>query len=296
MNAILRHVVNLLRGALIGAAELVPGVSGGTVALVTGIYEKLLASISNFFAAVRAFLADIVRGRINRDALKRLRQLPWTFLLPLAIGMLAALFLLAGLLESLLNDYPTIARALFAGMIAVSIAVPARMIPGRWSYRDLALAALGAVAAFLLASGGAGATLVPNPVLIVVSAAVAICALVLPGVSGSYVLLLIGMYVPTLAAVSNRDYGYLGLFLLGAALGAATFIPFLEWLLRVHRRVTLLLMTGLLAGSLRALWPWQDGQGSIQPPSGDLLNALLAFAVGAAAVAALLQIEARAKK
>ena len=296
MRPIIIQLLNLLRGALIGAAELVPGVSGGTVALVTGIYEKLLGAISAFFSAIRMLFTGLVRGRWSRDAVTKLRQLPWTLLVPLAIGMLAALFLLAEPLELLLTNHTTIARALFAGMIAVSIAVPARMVGGRWSLRDYGIVLLGAIAAFLLASGGAGAALEPNPLLIIVSAAVAICALVLPGVSGSYVLLLIGMYVPTLAAVSDRNFGYLAIFLVGAAIGAAAFIPFLEWLLREHRRNTLLLMTGLLAGSIRALWPWQDDSAAVLAPGGDLPLVLVAFAAGSSLIVALLLIEARAKK
>ncbi len=290
------HLLNIIRGALIGAAELVPGVSGGTVALVTGIYERLLAAISGFFQAIKQLAKSAVKGKIDRDALSQLRKLPWGMLLPLAAGMLATLFLLAAPMEHLLTNYPTIAKALFAGMIVLSIAVPARMVDGRWSLKDLGWVLLGSAAAFILASGGAGTPLDPNPLLIIGSAAIAICALVLPGVSGSYVLLLIGMYVPTLAAVSDRDFGYLGLFMVGAAVGAAVFIPFLEWLLNHRRRPTLLLMTGLLIGSLRALWPWQDADGGLLAPAADWLPVLVSFAIGAALVAALLAIESRAKK
>lgn len=285
--------LNIFRGALIGAAELVPGVSGGTVALVTGIYERLITAISAFFHAIKQLAKSAFRGKLDRDALDQLRRLPWAMLLPLAVGMVSAILVLAAPLEFILTTYPNISRAAFAGMILVSIVVPARMISGRWSLSDFGLVLLGTAGAFALASGGAGAPLDPSPLLIIASAAIAICALVLPGVSGSYVLLIIGMYVPTLAAVSNRDFGYLALFVIGALLGAAVFIPFLEWLLNNKRRPTLLLMTGLLIGSLRALWPWQDENGSVLAPAADWLPALLAFLGGAALVAALLVVAMR---
>ncbi len=118
------------------------------------------------------------------------------------------------------------------------------------------------------------------------------CALVLPGVSGSYLLLTVGMYAPTLAAVNDRNFAYLGAFVLGAIVGLGVFVSGLQWLLKNRRRVTLVIMTGLMLGSLRALWPWQTGTGGVLPPDDDLGLVLLLVIVGASVVLGIMAIEA----
>jgi putative membrane protein len=129
--------------------------------------------------------------------------------------------------------------------------------------------------------------------VIVVSAAFAVCALVLPGISGSYLLLALGMYAPTLAAVNDRDFGYLGTFILGAILGLASFVSLLQWLLANKIKMTMVVMTGLMIGSLRALWPWQNETGAMLMPGASFGLELLMFGLGSAIVFGLIVIERR---
>jgi putative membrane protein len=129
--------------------------------------------------------------------------------------------------------------------------------------------------------------------VIVVSAAFAVCALVLPGISGSYLLLALGIYAPTVAAVNDRDFGYLGTFVLGAILGLASFVSLLQWLLASRIKMTMVVMTGLMIGSLRALWPWQNETGAVLMPESSFGLELLMFGVGSAIVLGLIVIERR---
>jgi putative membrane protein len=184
--------------------------------------------------------------------------------------MVLAVLTLARVIEPLLEDHPERARALFLGLVLASVVVPARMVGG-WGRREVVLAVVAAVAAVLLTGLPPGSTDEPSPVLVFCSAALAICALVLPGVSGSFLLLSIGVYEPTIAALNDRDLGYVAVFCAGALTGLVLFVKVLQWLLRERRRATLAVMTGLMVGSLRALWPWQDEDRALLGPSGDVL-------------------------
>lgn len=280
--------LNFLRGGLIGIAEIIPGVSGGTVALITGVYTRIINSASD---AVRGFLLlfGFSKSRLL-ESRTRFKAISWSLLSPLLIGMVLAIFVAAGFVEPLLEQYPTITRALFAGLIAASLIVPIRLSGGNWRIGDYAMAALAAAAAFALTSIPKAMDAAPSFFVILASAAVAVCALVLPGVSGSYLLLALGMYAPTLAAVNNLDFGYLGTFVLGAILGLAAFVSLLQWLLKFRGRLTLVVMTGLMFGSLRALWPWQSESGELIAAS-SFQGEVLAFAVGVLIVGALLWFE-----
>lgn len=283
----LRTLIDLVRGALIGLAEVVPGVSGGTIALIVGIYETLIGSAAS---AVRAVLA-LLRGRVD-EARTHLGDVRWRVVLPAGIGMVVAVVVGAAVLEPLIEQYPVQTRAVFFGLVVVGISVPARMV-GRWDVRALLLAAFAAAAAFVLTGLPPGTIADPSTWQIVLSAALAVCALTLPGVSGSFLLLSIGMYEPTIAAVNDRDLGYLLAFATGAAIGLASFVMLLQWLLSTRPRVTLVVLTGLMAGSLRALWPWQDEDRTLLAPDNDLLQAILLGLAGAAVVVGLLWVERR---
>lgn len=281
--------VDATRGALIGAAEVVPGVSGGTVALVVGVYERLIASAGHLLAGVRLLL----RGRGTRAAADELRKVEWGTVVPVLVAMLLAVVTLARVLEPLLEDHPERARALFLGLVLASVVVPARMV-GRWRQREVLLAVVAAVAAVLLTGLPQGTNDDPSALLVFCSAALAICALVLPGVSGSFLLLSIGVYEPTISALNDRDLGYVAVFAAGALTGLALFVSVLQWLLTERRRATLAVMTGLMIGSLRALWPWQDEDRGLLGPSGEA-GTIAAFALlGVVLVGALLVVEARA--
>ncbi|WP_409331562.1 DUF368 domain-containing protein [Trujillonella humicola] len=278
---------HVLRGVAMGAAEVVPGVSGGTVALVLGVYERLIDGAGHVVSALRL----AVTGR-PAAAGAELRRAHWRTIVPVLAGMLVAVVVAARLLEPVIEDHPVGARAVFFGMVLFSLVAPARMV-GRWAGRDVAVLVLGAVAAFVLTGLPPAGDADPRLVLVTLAAAVAICALVLPGVSGSFLLLTLGLYQPTLTAVNERDLAYLGAFALGAALGLGLFVKALQAALSRHHALTLALMTGLMAGSLRALWPWQDADRGVLAPDGGALP-MLALALGAGlVVAAVLLLQER---
>jgi putative membrane protein len=268
---------NALRGMLIGTAEVIPGVSGGTVALIVGVYDHIINGISHL---VRAF-GFLLRGK-PKDAGKQFREIRFTILLPILFGMILAILTTASILEPLLVAEPEIVLAAFAGMLIASLYVPIRLVSKSFRATHVAILILGATAAFWLASvPNAG---LDNPVAwqIVLFAGLAVCALVLPGVSGSFFLLAVGMYGPTIAAVNNRDLGYLGLFIVGAIIGLLSFAMIMKWFLDNYRALTLSLMIGLMIGSLRALWPWQDQYReplSVTDPTGPVLALLLGAGV-----------------
>ena len=297
MGDLARALLNVLRGFLIGSAELVPGVSGGTVALVSGVYDQLVDSASHGVDAV----VRLVRGPHRSDrARQAVGRVDVGVVLPVLLGMGLALVTIAGTMEGFVTEHPELARGLFLGLVLASIAVPLRMARAERtggsdgsSLRDGALLVGPAVLAFVLVGLAGGGSLEDPPLLLVAGvAAVAVCALVVPGVSGSFLLLAVGLYSTTLGAVAARDLTYVVAFALGAVVGLGTFVRLLRWLLERHRGTTLLVMAGLMTGSLRALWPWQSGQGAAtgtgpvvapyDPVAGPVLLALLGVAVVAA--------------
>ncbi|GHD10154.1 DUF368 domain-containing protein [Zhihengliuella salsuginis] len=282
-RAVPEVAANVLRGGLIGAVEVMPGVSGGTVALVVMIYERLIASASAAIAGLFLLVSGLFRGAaVRRRGLERLREVDWLLVLPLVIGMGAAILTMSRVMESLVEDHPVLMRAAFFGMVLVSLLIPIRMA-GDWRMRDwlyLAVAAL--VTAFAVSLPTAPLEI--TPLTIMGCAAIAVCALALPGLSGSFLLLALGLYEPTLEAVNNRDLGYLGLFLVGAATGGVLIILGLRRLLRTRHHVTMVVITGLMAGGLRALWPWQDEARNVVPIEPGTLGPVIGLAIAGAVV------------
>jgi putative membrane protein len=278
-------VGNTVRGILIGTAEVIPGVSGGTVALIVGVYDHIINAISHLVRACGLLL----RGK-PKDAGKQFSEIRFAMLLPILFGMILAILTTASILEPLLVAEPEIVRAAFVGMLIASLYVPIRLIGKDFRLLHAVILILGGIAAFWLTSlPNAG---LENPVAwqIILFAGLAVCALVLPGVSGSFFLLAVGMYGPTIAAVNNRDLGYLGLFVIGAIIGLLSFALVMKWFLDNYRALTLGLMVGLMIGSLRALWPWQDLNReplSISDPTGPAIALLL----GAGVVAITIGLE-----
>ena len=288
-------IAHAVRGALIGIVELVPGVSGGTVALVLGIFDRLITSAHHLIRGV----VRIVFRREGRGVSHHFGGVEWSLVIPLVVGMFFALFALSGPLHAFVEGEPTLSSALFLGMVSASLLVPITMArdAGPITVRTLiggplVVLAVAGAAFWLL---GLPSMQVEDPAwwVLVGSGAAAVCALALPGLSGSFILLTFGMYEPTLAAVSERDFGYLAFFAGGAILGLASVVQLLAYLLRVHRRAVLVVATGLILGSLRALWPWQDN-GTLLQPDGDWLGPLLAALGGATVVLLLWWRERRA--
>lgn len=288
-----RWFSSFVRGGLIGTAEAIPGISGGTIALVTGLYDTLIDGAGYVVSAIKSLA--IGRGA---EAKENLRKVDWRIVVPALIGMAVFLLLAARLLAPLLEDYPQETNALFFGMILVSIAIPIRMMRQRMRFLDIALIVIGLVAAVILTGLPQGHVSDPPLWLVAVAAAIAINALVLPGLSGSFMLLTMGMYTTTIAALNDRDLLYIGVFALGALIGLSTFVKGLQWLLHHKHQATLALMTGLMIGSLRVLWPWQNEETrALHAPGGDNIGGLaLLAAVGAAIVLVMIVVEVRAER
>lgn len=289
------HGLNVARGALIGTVETVPGVSGGTVALVVGVYETAITSAGHVLSGVRRAVVDVPRGAGLSRARDDFAKAQWRVIVPLLIGMFAALVLMARLVESWVEDNPVQSRALFFGLVLASLWVPFSLAskgPGArpWGWRDVFVAAAAAGVAFVVVSLPPG-EMEPTPLIVVLAAVVAVSALVLPGLSGSFLLLTFGLYERTLEAVNERELGYLGLFALGALVGLASFVKVLQWLLEHRRRITLVILTGVMAGCLRALWPWQDDDRGLLAPGDDLSAALGLAALGFVIVLAFILVE-----
>lgn len=267
-----------------GTADLVPGVSGGTIALVLGIYERLVGSIREGSSALGAVLRwDMTASR------EHLRRVEWLFLLPLLSGILLAVVLLASFLEHQLEERPTILAGAFLGLVLASIAIAWKILrePRRL---HLLIAGVVALAIFLALGAGEG-RIADQPGLPVFfgAGALAICAMILPGISGSLILLMVGMYAPVLSAVTDRSYATIGVFAVGAVVGLALFSQVLNWALERHHDVVIAGLVGLMAGSIRVLWPWPDGveSPSLGAPGDDWPVALIAAMVGAIAVYAI---------
>ena len=266
------HLLNLLRGFLMGSADVVPGVSGGTIALVLGIYERLVHAIRTGAAA----LGSLVRGRLG-EAVQRARAVEWNFLVPLLAGIGIAVVSLAALIEHFLDEEPTNTAAVFFGLVAGSILVAWQLVR-RWDGRQIGTAAAVALVAFAVLGLRSGEISDPSSVFFFVAGAIAIIAMILPGISGSFILLMLGMYEAVLAAVNDRDLLVVGVFAVGAIIGLATFSTLLDRMLRDHHDTVMAGLIGLMAGSLRVLWPWPDGTdtANLAAPSEPLVPILLA--------------------
>lgn len=281
----LRLGLNALRGALIGLAEVVPGVSGGTVALVVGVYQTVISSAAHLSRG----LFSLLRGNTS-SARQEWASVRWAVLIPLGLGMLAGIVVGAATLEPLIDAQPTIVRAVFAGLILASLWVPLRLA-GSWNARMVLLALAAALGMFFLAGVPPLEAAEPSLWIVAPAAAVAVSALVLPGVSGSFLLVVLGLYQPTLAAVNERDVLYLGVFVLGALVGLALFVRVIQYLLTAFPGVTLAIMTGLMAGSLRALWPWQGDERELLMPGVDYPEVAVATIIAMTVVVGLLLAE-----
>ncbi|GAA1144603.1 DUF368 domain-containing protein [Nesterenkonia lutea] len=284
---------NLVRGALIGAVETVPGVSGGTVALVVGIYRQLIDSASHVVSAGRTLITGPDRWAGFRH---HLRLVDWKIIIPVMLGMIITVFTVAGPMSTAVETYPVLTRATFFGMVLASIAVPLRMAledrEGPLRMRHILAGILAAAVVFWLVSLPP-TSVEPSWYVILPAAAIAVSALLLPGLSGSFLLLTFGLYEPTLRAASEFDLGYLGIFALGLAIGLVAIVKGLKWLLDHHHRITMVVLTGVMIGALRTLWPWQDEGRGLQGPGDELGLVLLLGAAGFAVVLVLVLLDYR---
>ena len=251
------------RGFAMGAADVVPGVSGGTMAFILGIYEELINSIKDILSpeAARLLLAFKIK--------EALAALPWKFLLVVGVGILVAIFSLAPYLEWMLINQPVFLWSFFFGLVLASIFTITKRIS--WGDAKIVGAAIiGAIAAYIIV--GMVPTETPDTWwFLFISGFIAICAMILPGISGSFILVLLGKYQDVLSAVNQRDFVTLFFVAAGAAVGIVTFAQVLSWLFKRYHDLTVAVLIGLMVGSLRKIWPWKETIRTITDRHGEIV-------------------------
>jgi putative membrane protein len=236
------------RGFAMGAADVVPGVSGGTMAFILGIYDELLESI-------HAVDMNFIRRILTLKWREALENFPWKFLLAVFLGIGTAVLTLASALHWALEEYPVFVWSFFFGLIVASIFIVRKRVEN-WSAVNILAAVFAAVGAFVLV--GLTPSETPNtPLLIFLSGAFAICAMILPGISGAFILVLLGKYTFVLGAVKNFDIATIALVGLGAVAGLLLFVRLLRWMLNTNQDLVVAILTGFMLGSLRKVWPWK---------------------------------------
>ncbi|WP_237060114.1 DUF368 domain-containing protein [Microbulbifer sediminum] len=258
----------VLRGMAMGAADVVPGVSGGTIAFITGIYRELLDSLSQ----IGPHCVTLLR---RHGPLVAWQYINGNFLLALFCGILVSVFSLAGLISFLLDNYPIVVWSFFFGLILASTVPILRQVP-RWGWSVFACLVLGVLLAVGVSEVRPG-QVTATPVTLFLSGALAICAMILPGISGSFILLLIGIYPRVLEAVHELQVANLLCFAGGAVTGLMLFSRLLSWLMHHFPARTLAFLAGVLLGSLKIVWPWKLPEESLV--AGDKLTPLLSNAL-----------------
>ena len=263
-----RYLYTAVAGLTMGAADVVPGVSGGTMAFIMGIYEELVDALKAFNWRL---LLLLVRLRLG----EAVAAIPWRFLVVLGAGIATSLLVLAGPIGWLLDHRPVPLFAFFLGLVLASILTVAARL--RWSVTAVLCLLLGAGIAWWLV--GLVPTVMPHDaVALFLSGAAAITAMILPGISGSFILLVLGQYEFVIDAVRDRDFLAILPLAAGAVCGILPFVRVLSWLLRRHRQITIALLIGFMAGSLRKIWPFKAGPpGQGGPPTLHQINVLPEF-------------------
>lgn len=254
MNIEKKQLLISLKGFAMGMADIVPGVSGGTVALITGVYNELIKTISSFNKeAIKLLLKFQIK-----DFLKHMNG---PFIIPLFIGIILAILTMSRLMHFLMSEYAVYTWSLFFGLIIASIFFVARLIPNLKSPSNIVT---------MIAGGGIGyavVSLIPvhtpdTPLMFFLSGAIAICAMILPGISGSFILLILGKYLTVTSALKNPfadgNLLMIAIFCIGCFIGLVSFSKFLNYVLDKFYGKTMSLLTGFMIGSLKKIWPWRE--------------------------------------
>lgn len=238
-----------LKGMAMGAADVVPGVSGGTIAFISGIYEELIESIN----------------KINLNALKILTKegvrsfwsyINGTFFVFLFLGIATSILTLAKVVTYLLNTHPVLIWSFFFGLIIASVWLMSKSIQ-KWNIGVILSLLIGGGIAFYITTIHSVANIDANW-FILLSGALAICAMILPGISGAFILLLLGSYDKVLGAITEKNFMIIGLFAVGCIIGLLSFARVLKWLFHSFKEITVAALTGFMIGSLNKVWPWKE--------------------------------------
>jgi putative membrane protein len=248
-----QYLVIFFKGIAMGAADVVPGVSGGTIAFISGIYEELLASIS----AINIANLKLLKNEGIKAAWKAING---NFLLALLSGIFISIISLAKLITWLLENKPILVWSFFFGLVLASILFVSKQIT-KWNASAIILFIIGAVAAYYITILHPAISESSSLLFYFFAGALAICAMILPGISGSFILVLLGAYKPILKALDAlqyKDIKLLAVVAFGAVVGILSFSKLLNWLFDHHKNSTLAVLTGFILGSLNKIWPWKE--------------------------------------
>lgn len=263
MGKFSEYILTAVKGACMGAADVIPGVSGGTIAFIMGIYDKFVASLA-------AINAEAVKLFFTGKFKEFWRHINGGFLLSLVVGIGVSIISLATVMQTLLSDFPIQTWAFFFGLIVASSIFILRGISG-WGLREILFLIGGVVLGVTICT--LSPTQTPDALwFIFLSGAIAICAMILPGISGSFILLILGKYQYILGAVSDLVAGQnvvgnlliIGVFAIGAVVGILSFSKFLHWLLSRWHKLVLIILAGFIIGSLVKIWPWSNPEAIAQ--------------------------------
>ena len=244
------YIIIFLKGLAMGAADVVPGVSGGTIAFISGIYEELLDAINSININTLKILK-------NKGFKAAYRSINGNFLFALLLGIGISILSLAKLIKWLLENEPILLWSFFFGLVLASVFYVGKQIRN-WNAVKILMLIIGTSLGYYITILPAMATHETPAWFLFISGALAICAMILPGISGSFILLLLGAYKPVIEALDQRDIKTLLIVGIGAIVGLLTFSRLLKWLFDKHKYVTLAVLTGFIAGSLNKIWPWKQ--------------------------------------
>ena len=256
------YFIIALKGVAMGAADAVPGVSGGTIAFISGIYEELITSISNVNLSLFKTL--------KQDGIKAF----WTkangnFILALLTGIIVSFASFMRLAKYLIEQHPVLIWSFFFGLIVVSIYFVGKQIT-KWNAGTLVALTIGAATAFYI-TGLPSLAANNSSWFLFIAGAIAICAMILPGISGSFILIILGAYKALSNAVHDFDFKNIGIFSVGAIVGLLSFSRLLKWLFKHYHNTTLALLTGFILGSLNKMWPWKQTTAVMNDTTGEII-------------------------
>jgi len=246
----MNYLIYLLKGIAVGVANIIPGVSGGTIALITGIFERLINAIKSFNLGAAKLLFS---GKFREFA----KKTDLAFLVSLFSGVILSIILLARLFDFLFNNYPVYIWSYFFGLVLASVYFVGKTIE-KINSSVVIIFILGTAVAVVLSLINPAAEN-SNFFYLIICGVVAVCSMILPGLSGSFVLILMGNYqLVAIQAINNKDVGVLFPVLIGAVGGLIAFSHVLSWVFKRYKNQTIALLTGFILGSLNVLWPWKN--------------------------------------